>query len=305
MIGSLFFGAFLGGTMYNILQVLKCGFCRERLNQKQNWFIKNENEVLAMLEVLTVSIFNGERKVRIYLPVGYGTSNKHYPVLYMHDGQNVFGAEDVIGGVSLELHKYLDQTNSDLIVAAIDQNTEGEERLNEYCPWKNGDFSKHVLGYISSSGGKGREYADFIVNELKPLIDEKYRTMTAENYMAGISLGGLISVYAGCQYPDIFKKIAGVSSAFYRNQEEIEKLAAATPPSGKIYLDCGTAEAGKNRRMSELFLASNKAVFERLNSSDCEVELRIIEGAGHNYSAFRERIGAVMEFFLEDGGGMR
>lgn len=54
-----------------------------------------------MLEVLTVSIFNGVRKVRIYLPEGYGTSNKRYPVLYMHDGQNVFGAEEAIGGVSL------------------------------------------------------------------------------------------------------------------------------------------------------------------------------------------------------------
>lgn len=250
-----------------------------------------------MLEVLTVSIFNGVRKVRIYLPEGYGTSNKRYPVLYMHDGQNVFGAEEAIGGVSLELHKYLDQTNSELIVAAIDQNTQGEERLNEYCPWKNGDFSEQVLGYKSSLGGKGREYADFIVNELKPLIDDKYRTMAAKNYMAGISLGGLNSVYAGCQYPDTFRKIAGVSSAFYPNQEEIEKLAAITPPSGKIYLDCGTAEAGENRKMSELFLASNNAVYERLKSSGCEVEFRIIEGAGHNYTGFKDRIGAVMEFF--------
>ncbi|MBG9447526.1 alpha/beta hydrolase [Cytobacillus firmus] len=251
-----------------------------------------------MHEVLTVSIFNQERKVRIYLPEDYYSSHKLYPVLYMHDGQNAFGAEEAIGGVSLNLHKHLDQFKSDLIVAAIDQNTEGEERINEYCPWKHGDFSELLLGYKSGSGGKGSDYADFIVNELKPLIDRKYRTMSGENYMAGISLGGLLSVYAGCKYPDVFKRIAGMSSAFYRNQEEIEKLAASTPSSGKIYLDCGTAEAGENSKISELFLESNKAVYEKLKSSGSEVELRIVEGAGHNYTAFKERIAGVMEFFL-------
>ncbi|WP_282172401.1 alpha/beta hydrolase-fold protein [Cytobacillus firmus] len=87
-----------------------------------------------MLEVLTVSVFNQERKVRIYLPEDYYSSHKRYPVLHMHDGQNVFGAEEAIGRVSLDLHKHLDQFKSDLIVAAIDQNTEGEERINEYCP---------------------------------------------------------------------------------------------------------------------------------------------------------------------------
>ncbi|WP_197206661.1 alpha/beta hydrolase-fold protein [Cytobacillus firmus] len=114
------------------------------------------------------------------------------------------------------------------------------------------------------------------MNELKPLIDRKYKTMTGENYMAGISLGGLLSVYAGCKYPDVFKRIAGMSSAFYRNQEEIEKLAGSTPSSEKIYLDCGTAEAGENSKISELFLESNKAVYEKLKSSGSEVELRII-----------------------------
>ncbi|EWG10996.1 alpha/beta hydrolase [Cytobacillus firmus] len=252
-----------------------------------------------MLEVLTVSIFNQERKIRIYLPENYYCSNKRYPVLYMHDGQNVFGAEEAIGGVSLDLHNHLDQSKSDLIVAAIDQNTEGEERIHEYCPWKHGDFSEQLLGYNSGSGGKGSDYADFIVDELKPIIDGKYKTMTDENYMAGISLGGLLSVYAGCKYPDVFKKVAGMSSAFYRNQEDIEKLADSTPPLGKIYLDCGTAEAGENRKISELFLESNKAVYERLKSSGCEVELRIVEGAGHNYTAFKDRIAGVMEFFLD------
>lgn len=245
-----------------------------------------------MIESFNVPLFNQQRKIRVYLPKGYSESLQKYPVLYMHDGQNVFDDSEAIGGVSLNLHKYLDKENVELIVAAIDQNTAGSERLNEYCPWKNGDFSRKVLGYQDTTGGKGKEYIDFIVHELKPLIDAKYRTKQIETYMAGISLGGLVSTYAACRYPTIFNRIAAISSAFYRNQEEIEKLLQTSDLSylERFYLDCGTSEAGENTKVSELFLASNETIAEKVKSKVAHVNFDIIKHDKHEYIAFKQRV---------------
>ncbi|EIM06261.1 putative esterase [Planococcus antarcticus DSM 14505] len=157
-----------------------------------------------MLDIFSIAIkaFQHDRQIRVYLPKSYLSSNKKYPVLYMHDGQNVFRNDDAIGKVSLELEKYLDEEFLDVIVVAIDQNS--SERKNEYCPWENGAYSKQFLEKVTPSfGGKGKQYAEFIVEELKPYIDEKYRTMQSQTAMAGISMGGLITLYMACCYPKI------------------------------------------------------------------------------------------------------
>lgn len=252
----------------------------------------------AMLETFKVNLFNTERKIRVYLPHSYEKTSKRYPVLYMHDGQNVFGSEEAIGGVSLELHEFLDKNEIDLIVVAIDLNTEGEERLNEYCPWTNGEFSEQLLGYKSLTGGKGDDYLEFIVNQLKPEIDHTYRTIATDSYMAGISLGGLISIYAACRYPTIFRRVAGISTAFFRNQEGIENLLKRTDLSNmeRVYLDCGTSESGENPKVSELFLASNQAVYEILKERvpETKVQFHTIVGGEHNYKTFKKRIPEVI-----------
>ncbi|WP_407269807.1 alpha/beta hydrolase [Radiobacillus sp. PE A8.2] len=209
-----------------------------------------------MIETFKLPLFDEDRQIRIYVPENYHSSSINYPVLYMHDGQNVFLEEDAIGGVSLEIHRYLEDNHINLIVVAIDLNITGEERINEYCPWTNGEYSKKLLGYQSTSGGKGAHYVDFIVDQLKPMIDKKYRTLPNETYMAGISLGALISTYAMCCYPQIFKRIAAISAAYYRNQEEIERLLRSSDLSKveRFYLDCGTRESGANDVISTAFL---------------------------------------------------
>ncbi|MCM3670439.1 alpha/beta hydrolase-fold protein [Mesobacillus maritimus] len=256
-----------------------------------------------MLEMFSVSLFGKDRKIRVYLPKSYQHGlSRRYPVLYLHDGQNVFGNEEAINGVSLQLHQYLDDQELDLLVVAIDQNTEGEERVNEYCPWKNGDFTEKLIGSIPTSGGKGKEYVKFIVGNLKPHIDHTYRTNPEEAYMAGISLGGLISTYAACSYPHIFKRVAAISAAYYRNQEEIENIITKSDLSSleKIYLDCGTAEAGENERVSELFLDSNQTVFHLLKTKVKQTEFRKIEGALHNYETFKRRFPDVIKFLTSE-----
>ncbi|WP_442596461.1 alpha/beta hydrolase [Neobacillus sp. D3-1R] len=251
-----------------------------------------------MIEFLTLPLFHEDRKIRVYLPVDYDSTSKTYPVLYMHDGQNVLTDDEAIGGVSLGLQEYLDEEKVDLIVVAIDQNTTGDERFHEYCPWVNGEFCKEVLGYESKLGGKGEEYTSFIVHELKPFIDRKYRTQSDQSYMAGISLGGLISTYAACRYPHLFKRVAILSSAFYRNQEEIENLLKKSDLSNleKFYMDCGTEEAGENTTLSKQFYQSNQAIYEILKDKIEDIQFETIEGAGHSYSFFKKRFPEFLQF---------
>lgn len=253
-----------------------------------------------MLEIFPIYItpFEQERLIRVYLPKNYNKENKGYPVVYMHDGQNVFRDNDAIGGKSLELENYLDKNGLEVIVVGIDQNT--KDRINEYCPWVNGEYSKKILGHVSKSGGKGKEYVDFIVNELKPIIDNKYRTLTDHTAMAGISLGGLITTYAMCRYPQIFKNIAVLSSAFYRNQEEIEKLIKDSNLSfiERIYLDCGDKESGNEEIINKEFLASNKAIYDILKEKVPSTEFAIITEAEHNYSIFKERVPKIFSVLM-------
>ncbi|MFJ7725241.1 alpha/beta hydrolase [Neobacillus sp. NPDC097160] len=258
----------------------------------------------GMLEKFPVymTAFKQERMIRVFLPNSYNNENKRYPVLYMHDGQNIFEDEGAIKGVSLGMKDYLDKSGLDIIVVGIDQNPEGEERVNEYCPWVNGEISKQILGYASPSGGKGEEYLDFVVNELKPFIDQKYRTLENHTSMAGISLGGLHSTYAACRYPHVFKRIAAISPGFYRNQEEIEKLLSESDLSTieKFYMDFGTKEVGKDEEMNKVFLGLTNRVVEILNDKKVNLHFQLNEGAEHAYIFFRKRVPAMLSYLFSD-----
>ncbi|MBM7605313.1 putative alpha/beta superfamily hydrolase [Metabacillus crassostreae] len=242
---------------------------------------------------------NQERNIRVYLPRQYNKADKRYQVLYMHDGQNVFQSPDAIGGVSLDLENYLDENDIEIIVVAIDQNS--KERVNEYCPWENGVYSREIFGLTETTGGSGKEYVDFVVNDLKPLIDRKYRTKKDSTSIAGISLGGLISTYAACCYPQVFKKVAVLSSAFYRNQEQIEKLLIETDLSfvKGFYIDCGTAEAKKDIRISEAFLASNEKFYHILNKKHHHVIFKKHHDAEHSYNEFKKRVPKMISFIID------
>jgi predicted alpha/beta superfamily hydrolase len=247
-----------------------------------------------------ISSFNQERRISVYLPKNYTIENKSYPVLYFHDGQNVFQDLEAIGGKSLDFENYLDANGLDLIVVAVDQNP--QTRIDEYCPWVGGEYSKSILGKESAEGGLGMHYVDFIANELKPLIDSKYRTIRDQTAMSGISLGGLISIYAMCRYPHIFKHIAVLSSAFYRNQEEIMKLIEQTDLLlvESVYLDCGSKEAGADTKVSQKFLASNQMVYELLKEKIPNIQFEIIDDAEHNYSYFKERVPSIFRFLTSN-----
>jgi hypothetical protein len=140
-----------------------------------------------------------KRRVWLYLPPGYAHSKKHYPVMYMHDGQNIFDNYTAAygeWGVDEAADSLIKAGKPACIIVGIDN---GPQRLTEYNPYDNKDFGK----------GEGDLYLDFIVKNLKPYIDKHYRTLPSnENtIIAGSSMGGLISYYAMLKYPEVLERV--------------------------------------------------------------------------------------------------
>lgn len=154
-------------------------------------------------------------KVWIYLPTNYHKTSKKYPVIYMHDAQNLFDAATSFAGeweVDETLNKLYEKTGKGFIVVGIENG--GEERINEYTPWKNEKYG----------GGKGAIYVDFIAKTLKPYIDDNFRTKKQQRHtgLIGSSLGGLISYYGGLQYPKTFGKIGALSTSFWFSEKVVD-----------------------------------------------------------------------------------
>lgn len=153
---------------------------------------------------------NRYRRIWIYLPPSYlFTKNKFYPVLYMQDGQNLFNRQTAAFGEEWGVDECLDtlstQLNKECIVVGIDN--DNAKRLNEYNPYDNTQYGK----------GEGRQYIAFIAETLKPFVDSNYRTQkdAQHTFIAGSSMGGLISLYAIVQYPNVFGAAGIFSPSFW------------------------------------------------------------------------------------------
>lgn len=175
------------------------------------------------------------RRISIYLPKGYQTSKQRYPVLYMHDGQNLF--DEFASGfgewkVDETLDSLIAKGKKASIVVAIDN---GVKRLQEYNPF-----------YFERFGpGEGDAYVEFIATVLKPFIDSSYRTLPGKNntIIAGSSMGGLISYYAILKRPDIFGK-AGIFSPAFWTADSIDIMtdSLASKIDGKLFFYMGSKE---------------------------------------------------------------
>ncbi len=236
-----------------------------------------------------------DRDVLVYLPPDYlRNQNRRYPVIYLHDGQNLFdGATSFVPGQEWRVDETAQslinsQAIEPLIVVGI-YNT-GNERVDEYTP---------VPDARHRAGGKADLYGRLIIEELKPFIDSQYRTKrdAANTGLGGSSLGGLVTLYLGLRYPQVFGKLAVISpSVWWAGQMiigQVKSLKAKTRQ--RIWLDIGTAESARaatdTRTLRDALLAKGWRL---------DKDLKYFEDVGgkHNELAWAARVDPMLRFLF-------
>jgi predicted alpha/beta superfamily hydrolase len=192
--------------------------------------------VRLLPEQLEIPGLNRKRQVRMYLPPGYATSGKRYPVLYMHDAQNLFDDATSYAGewkVDETLDALSKEGKLELIVVGIDNG--GDKRMTELNAWDSARFGQ----------AEGKQYTDFVVKTLKPMIDSQYRTLPdrANTAIMGSSMGGLASHYAIAQYPQVFSKAGVFSPAYWTAPASFDFVGThPLPKDARVYLLMGEKE---------------------------------------------------------------
>lgn len=220
------------------------------------------------------------RRIWLYLPPDYHTSTKTYPVLYMHDGQNVFDAATSFAG-EWGVDETLDSLHAlgdwGAIVVAVDHGQ--QRRFDEYSPWVNARYG----------GGEGDEYMDFLANTLKPYIDRHYRTRPdrLSTGIAGSSMGGLISLYAALKYPHVFGRAGVFSPAFWFAPSIFAYARGAAPlrPGTRFYFVTGAREG----ETPEVYVRDHRRMIDTLAVAGF--------GIGADVDAFIRADGAHAEWF--------
>jgi predicted alpha/beta superfamily hydrolase len=233
------------------------------------------------------------RDLVVYLPPDYERDNRRYPVLYLHDGQNLFDPETAyVKGMDWKADETADSLIragqiEPLIIVGI-FNT-GEHRIEEYTPTPD-----RKLG-----GGHAELYGRMLVEELKPFIDQRYRTLPdAHNSgLGGSSLGGLATLYLGFTHPDVFGKLAVLSPSVWWDNKAILKIISQTQPKPrlKIWLSMGTEESTSGLRDANSL--RDTLVAEGWNEHD-DLHYEVIVGAKHEESAWAERVDPVLRYLF-------
>ena len=225
---------------------------------------------------------NCTKKIWLYLPKDYAVSKKKYPVIYMHDGQNLFDSKTSYVG-EWNIDEKLDSLNAQVIVVGIEHGN--EKRINELTPYKNEKYG----------GGNGDNYLEFIVKTLKPKIDLDFKTKTSSKntVIMGSSLGGLISFYALLKYPEVFGKAGVFSPAFWINPEVFEMTNKTNTLNSKIYFLCGDKES------TDMVPDVNKMVILVSNiRCSCRhlTRKKIVKGGQHNEKLWRDNFVTVFKW---------
>lgn len=237
-----------------------------------------------------------KRDIIVYTPGIYEKRpDLRFPVLYLEDGQNLFDpATSFIPGMYWRVGETTDALIAQgaiqpLIIVGI-YNT--VKRLNEYTPTRD-----KKLG-----GGRADKYGRMLVEELKPFIESSYRTLhEPENIgLGGSSLGGLLTIYLGLKYPNIFGKLAVLSPSVWWSQRAILGYVAQTPVQARarIWLDVGTNEASNTvKNVTDL----HDALVQRGWQDNQNLHFEVIQGAQHNEDAWARRVGPFLQFLFPAG----
>ncbi len=237
---------------------------------------------------ITIPELTGDepRTVYIYLPDSYEWEpQKRYSVLYMFDGHNVFFDSHATYGKSWGMKEYMDESGTDMIIAAVECNHSPDNgRLQEYTPFP---FKDPKTGMIPA---KGKITMDWMVNAFKKEIDSHYRTIPdrEHTFIAGSSMGGLMSIYALLAYPDYFSRAAALSPSLWVDQEKLKELIRnAELPAGQIlYLDFGEKELEARPEMLQFFTECCELLLEK----GILLHSRIVPGGTHCEASWERQI---------------
>lgn len=231
-----------------------------------------------------------KRKGYVYLPDDYDDfPDRHYPVLYMFDGHNVFFDSDATYGKSWGMNTYMNITQKQLIIVAVECNHEGDGRLMEYSPLS---YQNTTVGKVV---GKGKIYMDWLVNVLKPKIDARLRTLPGREHtiIAGSSMGGLMSLYAALEYNDVFQRAACLSPSLWVAPSKIIQMISMTQIKNDtcIYMDYGSKEIYNHAATAEALIS----VSHLLLAKHVNLAFRIVPGGTHSEASWERQIPIFMD----------
>jgi enterochelin esterase-like enzyme len=233
------------------------------------------------------------RDVIVALPPDYFTSKRHYPVLYLQDGQNLFdGSTSFIKGSFWDVQTTSDRLIEEgaiepLIVVGI-YNT-GIERMEEYTPMRDPNLG----------GGKSNLYGRLLVEELKPWVDQTYRTLDgpAHTGVGGSSLGGLVSLHLGLTWPHVFGRLAVLSpSVWWARGGMLPYVRRTRPePRPRIWLDMGLSEGPTMiSKCDEL----HRLLERRGWRKGIDMQYLRVPGGRHNEDAWAKRVDPFLRFLF-------
>jgi len=275
------------------LCVASAVFLANSISQIQDERRSSITGTVKIIEDFESKVLANKRTIRIYLPPNYGKSNAKYPVLYMHDGQNIFdGKTSFIPNQEWRA----DETAEGLIRAGLIQpliivgiDNAGMERANEYLP------TKSKLGEGSLVGGKASLYCKFVTDELMPYVQKNFRVLTGPKNTAvcGSSFGGIVSLAMGLERPDVFGKLGVVSPSLWWDDQVMTKKIKALPQklNWKIWLDIGSSEGKDSVKLTTDFFDALKAKGWRTPN---EAVLYVDQYARHNEGSWAIRMGMIL-----------
>ena len=245
---------------------------------------------------LTIPELTGNESRRAYAYVPDSWEEDHdlrYPVLYMFDGHNVFFDEDATYGQSWGLGEYLDATETQIIVAAVECNHHPDNgRLSEYSPFtfRTPQFKKVV--------GRGKLTMDWLTTTFKAEIDREFPTLPGreDTFIAGSSMGGLMSLYALLEYNHVFSRAAALSPSLWVSGGKVEGLIRSSRPAADtvLYMDYGSRELGNHSGMlRQLGRAAALLTEKRLL-----LDFRIIPDGEHCVASWERKIPFLMNTLL-------
>jgi len=247
----------------------------------------------------TSTVLPSTRGLWVYLPPTYVENPlARFPVLYMHDGQNLFSASTAFGGNEWGVDESMDAAAEngsarEAIVIGVDNTA---ARMDELTPSRDDGIG---------AGGKGASYVSMIATELKPSVDAELRTLGTKDETAimGSSLGGLISVYAGVERADVFGLVGAMSpSTWWDNRTIITRVGTLPQKSAKplrVYIDSGNAGASNDDVNNTKDLAQALRGAGYVDGSTLKYEVQA--GATHSEVYWAQRLPAALAFLLGPG----